>query len=107
MKKYGIRSNTEYTRAYKGVLIRDYGWVKIFEKLRRYVKFPNLILDDRPLRAPKDKELGKSHRLIIYLKGRRYVIDARYDVLDKKWYFYDARTGNSINILKLLRKGRW
>jgi len=104
-RKKGIKSNTTYTKRYRGSLVEDYGWLSIVKDLRN--KFPSVVIEsDTPIIAPLSKKLGTSHKLTVFKFpfGKKHNLIANRDPMDKHWYFYDAEKDKSINIYKYLKE---
>lgn len=98
-----IRVKSLYTRAYYGMLVKDYGWFEVLRRFRK--KFKNLsFYHNVPIRV-NAKRLSREHKLKVFnfntMKEKTFI--ARYNAMDKAWLFFDE-DGNSVDIIKELKE---
>jgi len=93
-----------YTRAYYGVLVKDYGWHEIKKKLQK--RFPYYFFsDDTPFKiSSSQKELGKWRELKVLYKEtiQERTFKAHYDPINKEWHFFDEN-GKRVDIIEKLK----
>ena len=102
-ERRGIKTNRTYTRAYHGILVKDYGFNAIMKDLReQYPEFG--FLDNRPIKASRSLVIDDVRIKIFYNPFEKPIeLRAIYDLYDQRWYFIDEKVDEYVNIKKLLR----
>lgn len=103
MKYKGLHPRTTYTRAYRGMLVKDNGFHEILKKLiKKYTDSLDILADTPFIGSKVTIEYERPITLTIFKKRslESTKIDTFWSICDHVWYF--SKDGDMIDIYNFL-----